>query len=87
MFETAQAAIFESAPTAQELLLRALDFLLSIFAVLAIISAVVAGILYLKAGGDEKNLETAKKATFYVLVGILIGLGALAIIKQVVNFF
>lgn len=87
MFETAHAALFESAPTIQEILIRVLDFLLSIFAVLAIISAVVAGILYMKSAGSEKDLETAKRATRYVLIGILVGLGVLVIVKQIVGFF
>jgi hypothetical protein len=62
---------------------RTLQFLLSIFGTLAIISLVVSGIMYMTASGDDKKIETAKKMFTYSIIGIVVAMSALIIITQV----
>lgn len=60
-----------------------LNLLLSIIGIIAIISLVVGGGMYLTAYGDEKKLETAKKIVTYAVIGITVALGSLVIVTQV----
>lgn len=62
---------------------RFLVFLLSIVGTVAIISVVIAGIIYLTSAGDEKRIETAKKTITYSIAGIVVAFSALIIVKQV----
>lgn len=55
-------------------LMRLLNWLLSIFGALAVISFIIAGILYLTAQGDYKNIERAKKAVVAGITGLVVGL-------------
>ncbi len=57
-----------------DVLMRFLNWLLSIFGILAVISFIVAGILYLTAQGEYRNIERAKKAVTAGIVGLVIGL-------------
>lgn len=57
-----------------DVLMRLLKWLLSIFGALAVISFIIAGILYLTAQGDYKNIERAKKAVIAGVTGLVIGL-------------
>jgi len=65
--------------------MNALNFLLSVFGFIAIISLAAAGIIYLTAGGSEKRIETAKKMALYSIVGIAVALAAMVIIRQIVS--
>ena len=60
-----------------------LNLLLSIIGIIAIISMVVGGAMYMTAYGDEKRIETAKKIVTYAIIGIVVALGSLIIITQV----
>lgn len=60
-----------------------LTLLLSIVGIIAIISLVIGGIMYMTAYGDEKRVETGKKIVTYSIIGIAIALGSLVIVKQI----
>jgi hypothetical protein len=75
------AGVIEDAPHISTVLLNALQFLLSIFGYIAIISLVVSGIIYLTSGGDEEKVKLAKKSTVYSVVGIVVVLGMMVVIK------
>lgn len=83
LINIAHAGIISDAPKLSGVALNALDFLLSVFGIIAIISLTVAGIIYLTAGGSEKRIETAKKMTLYSVVGIAVALGAMVIVRQI----
>ena len=83
LIEIAQAGVISDAPRISGVLLKAFNFLLSVFGTIAIICLVVSGILYLTAGGDQRRIETAKKSFLYAVTGIIIGLGCLIIIKTI----
>lgn len=70
-------------PSFYEIGIRVLDFLLSIFGIIAIISLVSGGTMFLTAYGDEKRIETAKKIITFSVIGIVVALSAIVIINQV----
>lgn len=64
---------------------RVLSFLLSIVGILAMISLVVGGSMYLTAYGDEKRMEQGKKVAIGSVIGLVIALAALLVVRQVIN--
>ena len=70
---------------AQAVLGRILEFLLSIVGIIAIISLVVGGSMYLTAYGDDKKIETGKKIIVASLIGIGVSFGAVVLVKQIGN--
>lgn len=66
-----------------EVLNRVLMWLLGIFGFLAIISFIIAGVLYFTAQGEQSRIETAKKATYFGVIGIVIGLIGLIAIRTI----
>ena len=86
-FFVSAAGVIDNAPTLATALLRTLTFLLEIFGILAILALVISGILYFTAGGNTARLELAKKSFLFVVIGIVIGLGALVLVRAVAKFF
>ena len=81
------AGVIENAPTLSTVLLRVLDFLLSVLGVVAIIGLVIVGLMYLGAAGNDKRLQVAKKSFLLGIIGIVVALGSLIVIKQIAVFF
>ena len=81
-----QTAI-SGAPALSTIILNALNFLLGVTGVLAIIMLVIGGFMYLTAAGDEKRVDTAKDIVKNSIFGIVIVLSALIIVKQIAAFF
>ena len=67
----------------KELVIGWTNFLLSVAALLAVIAIVWAGFLYVTAAGDDGRMETAKKIIIWVFIGIILILGAYAIVNTV----
>ncbi len=84
---TAHAGAISNATPITTILENILQFLLSIVGVLAIISLVVAGVMYLTAAGNTKQVDLAKKAVQFSIIGIVVALGALLIVSQLGSFF
>ena len=55
--------------------------------VIAIIWTIFAGYRFIFAGGDEKNIAAAWSQIYWGLLGLVIVVGAFAIIKMVETFF
>jgi hypothetical protein len=53
---------------------------LGIFSFIAVISFGISGVMYLVAAGDEKRQEGAKRAMYYSIMGVIVGLSGLVII-------
>ena len=68
-----------------EIAANVLNLLLSILGIIAIISLVIGGGMYLTAYGDEKRIDTAKQIVKYSIIGIIVALGALVIVKQIAS--
>ena len=86
IIEIAQAGAVTDAPRLASVLLNVLEFLLRVFGIIAIIGLVISGIIYLTANGNEERINIAKKSFSYSVVGIMVGLGAMIIIKQISSF-
>lgn len=60
---------------------NALLWILSIFTLLAIISFVINGIMFLMAGGSQDMADRAKRGVTYSILGILVGISGYIIIR------
>lgn len=88
IIETVYAAgVIEDATPIAVVLTNALQFLLSIAGIFAILSLAVSGVLYMLASGDEAQAAMAKKAALFSVTGIAVILAALVIVSQIANFF
>jgi glucose uptake protein GlcU len=62
-----------------------LTFLLSIVGIIAIISLIIGGMMYMTAAGSEKQIDSAKKLLWASIIGIIVCFGALVIVRQVAS--
>lgn len=85
-FSISNAGVISDAPNVSELLFNILNFLLQVFGIIAIISLVISGILYLTSSGDESRIRLAKKGIIYSIIGILVALSGVIIIKTISGF-
>lgn len=85
MINIAQAGVITDAPNLTEVLMRVLDFLLTVAGMLALIGLIISGITYLVSSGDEKLIAIAKKSFNYSIIGMAVVLGALVIIETVTH--
>lgn len=60
-----------------------LTFLLSIVGIIAIISLVIGGIMYLTSYGDEDRIQKGKKIIWASIIGIVVSIGAVVLVKQI----
>ncbi len=68
------------------LITNAMNWLLYILGFLAIIGFVISGILYLTAYGDQEQIDKAKKAMLYSIIGILVALVGFIAVKAISGF-
>jgi hypothetical protein len=66
-----------------EIIANLTKWLLGIFGFLAVISFLIAGIMYFISAGDETAQERAKKAVVYAIIGVVVGLGGMVVISAV----
>jgi hypothetical protein len=66
-----------------QLLGRILTFLQGFIVTLALIFIVIGAFLYVTSGGDSGRVETAKKAITAALIGLAIGIGAPAFLREI----
>ena len=62
---------------------KIMNWLLGILGFIGIIGFVIAGILYLTAAGDETQIEKAKNAMLYSIIGVIVALIGFVIIQAV----
>lgn len=74
------------ATSVKEIITGVLTWILAILGFIAIIGFVVAGILYLTAAGNTKQIETAKTAMTWSIIGVIVALMGYVIIKAA-DFF
>lgn len=72
-----------SAPSLSDIVASVLSFLLSIIGILAIISLVINGIIYLTLFGDSSKAQKVKANINFSLFGLLIAGSALIIVRQI----
>ena len=59
------------------------SWLLGILSLVSLIAFMIAGIWYLTAAGDESQIERAKRAMLYSIVGVIVGLSGYVIVQAV----
>lgn len=59
---------------ADQVVINIMNWLLGMLGLLAMIMFIVSGIMYLTAGGDEKNTEHAKNNMKYAIIGVAVAL-------------
>ena len=69
--------------TVMGIIATAANWLLAIFGFLGIIAFVISGILYLTAAGDEGQIDRAKNAMQYSIIGVIVALIGWVIINAV----
>jgi hypothetical protein len=80
---TLNTSSISSALTVSQIATNVLNFLLSIVGIIAIISLVIAGGMYMTAYGDDTRIGTAKKMATYSIIGIAVALISLIAVQQV----
>jgi hypothetical protein len=65
------------------ILTMGMRWLLIVVGILGVIGFVIAGILYLTAAGEETQIEKAKTAMIYSIVGVIVALLGVIIIQAV----
>jgi hypothetical protein len=60
-----------------------LSWLLGILGFIAVVGFVISGILYLTAAGNETQIEKAKNAMTYSIIGVIVALMGYVIIRAV----
>lgn len=80
---TVNNAQVSSAIGLKQIALNVLNLLLSIVGIIAIISLVVGGIMYMTSYGDEKRMTTGKQVFTYSIIGVVISLASLVIVRQI----
>ena len=69
-----------------DILTNGMDWLLILVGILGVIGFVIAGILYLTAAGDEGQIDKAKTAMMYSIVGVIVALLGVVILQAVQSF-
>lgn len=58
-------------------------WILRLFGIFGVLGFVISGILYLTAAGDEDRMQLAKRAMYYSIIGVVVGLLGVVIIQAV----
>jgi hypothetical protein len=69
--------------TLLEIFNNVLSFLLSIIGILAIISLIVGGMMYMTSFGDTKKVETGKSIVKNSIIGIIVALSSLVVVNEI----
>lgn len=67
----------------KQILTTFLSWLLGIFGILALISFVISGSMYLLAAGDDKMIERAKSTMTFSIIGVIIALSGFILIRAI----
>lgn len=71
--------------TASEFVIRIINILLAIAALIAVIYLIIGGFRYITAAGNEENAEAAKKTITNAIIGIVVIILAFVIVRVIAN--
>jgi len=69
--------------TLQQIAINVLNLLLSVLGIIAMISMVIGGMMFLTAAGDERRIDKGKSIFTYSLLGVIAALSAVIVIKEI----
>lgn len=87
VIKVAHAGVITDAPSLAAVGMNILNFLLSVFGIVAIIMLVFSGIVYFVSAGNKELNEKAKQSMKYALVGVLLAMSALVAVRFLGQFF
>ncbi|MBD3238523.1 MAG: hypothetical protein GF332_02700 [Candidatus Moranbacteria bacterium] len=64
-----------------------LSLLLLVFGSFAIIAFTLSGILYLTSAGNQERIERAKRAMYYSIIGVIVGMGGYFVVTTINSLF
>ncbi|MEI6649940.1 MAG: hypothetical protein WCL23_00720 [Candidatus Moraniibacteriota bacterium] len=76
------SGVIDDAPPLQLVGMRALELVLSLFGLVALVALIAAGVMYMMAGGDEEQSKSAKRMLGYSILGLSVVLLMLIAIRQ-----
>jgi len=71
------------ASSANDIIIKIINWFLTFLASLSVLMIVVAGIMYITSGGDEGRVDKAKSWLTYAIVGLVVALLGYVIVKTV----
>ena len=80
-------AQLQNALSLTQIAMKALQFLLGIVGIIAVIMLLIGGIAYMTAGGDKGRADVGRDIVKNALIGIAIVMGALILVQQIASFF
>jgi hypothetical protein len=84
-FSQAEAGVISDAPRVSEILLNVLQFLLSVVAIVAILSLVIAGIRYFFIRNTDQA-EGIKKSITAIIIGLIVTMGSMIMVVVIGKF-
>ncbi len=79
------AQSIQSASDVSRVVERIAQFLSSLLLSVSVVVIIIAGFMYLSAGGNEKRVEQATKTITYAMVGIIVGILAYSVPRLITN--
>lgn len=73
--------------TVEEILTKVITWAVGIAALVCSLVIVIAGVLWITAGGDDTQLGKARKMLIYGIIGLVIVLGAWALVRVATDLF
>jgi len=87
IIEIAHAGVISDAPSISTVGINILNFLLQVAGIIAIISLVLAGMVYALSAGDTKRAALAKHAVQASIVGIIMAMSGMIVVRFIGQFF
>ena len=76
-----------ASPSAVQIALNVLKFLLSLVGILTMIMLIVSGLSWMASAGDDSRAKTAKSMATSAVIGLTLAMAALIIVRQIAKFF
>lgn len=83
--DAARTNDMSSAADPESIVQKAVNIILFVLGVLAVIMIIVGGFRYVTSGGDSNKLTSAKNTILYAVIGLIVALFAYAIVNWVVK--
>ncbi len=78
------AGPMSDAPSLDTIAMSALDAILGVAGIIAVLMIVIAGVIYISSGGDSDRISFAKKTLVGGIIGIVVVILSLIIVKSIV---
>ena len=87
VIEVAHAGVITDAPSLSAVGINVLNFLLSVFGIIAIIMLLVSSSIYFFSAGREELNKKAKRSVTYAIAGVALAMSVLIVVRFLEQFF